>query len=290
MPGVLALCLLEARPSVLGVFMLRFGAGAVLAGAGDLGGVLAGGLAWASAVFFAYLFNGVTDVAEDRVNHPSRPIASGRLAPATAARVAFGAAALSVAAGLAAGPAVAAMVVALLLLGYAYSAPPLLLKRRPLTSAATAVTAGLLSYAAGFTAAGGGPAELARSPVVAFALAMSLWMGLVGAPAKDLPDAEGDAAAGRRGMVARYGEAGTRIALIVAACALAVCLDVVSARLLPRLAWSALALSAGAVWVAVLAAASGPGSRRPYRGFMATQYAAHLTLLLPLPDSLGHDV
>ncbi|MEV4170465.1 UbiA family prenyltransferase [Nonomuraea sp. NPDC049709] len=274
------LCLRESRPSVLVVFALRFGAGAALGAAGSWpSGALLGICSWTLAVFFVYLFNGVTDVVEDRANGSSRPIAGGLLSPGTAARVAGGAAVLSLCLGVLAGPLFAVLVAALLVLGHAYSAPPLLLKSRPSTSVAVAVSAALLTYAAGFVAAGGRLTEVTGTPLPQVALIMAAWMGLVGAPAKDLPDALGDAAAGRRSFLTAYGLARTRILLIAAPASLAVAAGLASMAE-PLLAGMAIGLSAGAVVLAGLAVKVGAGSRVPYRVFMATQYIAHVAVLL----------
>ncbi|AQZ62391.1 hypothetical protein BKM31_13785 [[Actinomadura] parvosata subsp. kistnae] len=279
---VLVLCLRESRPSVLGAFALRFCTGAALAGAEAWpSSLLPGFVSWMLAVFFAYLFNGVTDVVEDRANGSSRPIAGGLLPPGTAARVAVGAAALALGLGLLTGVVFTVLVAALLFLGHAYSAPPLLLKARPATSAGTAVGSALLTYAAGFVAAGGPVTEVAGTSLLPVALLLASWMGLVGAPAKDLPDARGDAAAGRRNLSAVYGAAGTRILLIAAAAAVAVAADLVSLAE-PRVIGMALTLSAGAVVVTGLAVKADVDSRAPYQGFMATQYAANATAMLPV--------
>src|SRR5262245_60636507 len=90
-PGWLRLCLIEARPVVLVMFVLRYLTAAALAGGADRaapGRVVAGAAAWLLAVLSIYLINGTTDVAEDRVNGSGRPVASGRLPLATARQVA----------------------------------------------------------------------------------------------------------------------------------------------------------------------------------------------------------
>ncbi len=62
----------EARPSVQVMFSLRFLAGAALAAAAGTSGhplrAVAVGLVWWLAIVSIYLFNGITDVHEDRVN------------------------------------------------------------------------------------------------------------------------------------------------------------------------------------------------------------------------------
>ncbi|MFD2349919.1 hypothetical protein ACFSTC_12000 [Nonomuraea ferruginea] len=69
---VITLCLAESRPSVLAVSSLRYLTGVALAlpitSLADPLMVFQGGVAWVASIFAIYLYNGVTDIAEDRIN------------------------------------------------------------------------------------------------------------------------------------------------------------------------------------------------------------------------------
>jgi 4-hydroxybenzoate polyprenyltransferase len=288
--NTLRLCLLEARPSVLAIFALRYAAGAVLGGAlgygGNLARAIACAIAWELAIFFAYLINGVLDVREDQVNQSSRPIARGELAPAAARRVALGAAAAALAVGLTLGTPTAWAVPVMLALGYLYSGPPWYLKRSQAGATGVVTIAGLLTYYAGFAAnAGGGRADPGQS-LFLFAMTMSLWMGLIGATTKDFSDVAGDATAGRRTRVVAGGEPRARIFVSAGAAVLATAFLTTTLWLLPSLASPALILAGGAVAVAIVTLSRlshGNRARRrlPYRVFMLTQYSVHLGVVLP---------
>jgi 4-hydroxybenzoate polyprenyltransferase len=282
---IAAACLVEARPSVLGISLLRYTAGAALCtvpvSMSNLWRAAAGALFFEFAVFFAYLFNGLSDVLEDRINSSRRPIARGVLPLPVARRVAWSSAAIALAGATWVGPAFGAETFAYILTGYLYSAGPTCLKRRPLGIAGAGTCLGLLGYAAG-TSAVAGPAP--TPPLIALAVFMSLWMGLVGAPAKDLPDAAGDAAAGRRTLAVVFDEACVRLVLTFSALALASCFLAVVIWLYPALCPAAVAMTTGAVALATVAltgAAEGTDRRRrrPYQIFMVTQYLVNITLI-----------
>lgn len=303
----LAGCLEEARPSVQVIFLLRFAAGAALtvrtigaAGPGhpgpghpDPGRPALAAAAWMSAIFFVYLINGVMDVREDRVNGSRRPIARGALSRATAARVAVAAAVLSLGAAWPLGPPMVGAVLAALLIGWQYSGPPLCLKRHPIGTAVGVTLLGLLTYFAGYLA-GFVPHAGARwadpgTALPIFAVTMSLWMGLVGAPSKDLSDVAGDTTAGRRTLAAGAGQAAGRRAVAIGALTIAAAFAVAAP---PELRWSCAAVLAGAVTVAVVSLSrishgDRARRRRPYRVFMVTQYAAHAALGLDLALSVS---
>ncbi|GAA2371072.1 UbiA family prenyltransferase [Nonomuraea africana] len=310
-------CLVEARPSVLAMYLLRFATGAALGVSAMIGGsaprvagatperigspamqglggaaewlgwsaprVLGGAAVWVLAILSAYLLNGVSDVQEDRANDSRRPIAAGELRPESAAAVAKAAAVLSLVGAVFLGPTPTLAVTAVLVLGYAYSMPPLSLKRHAPGAAGTGVAAALLSYLAGYASVAQATAPGAGTLV--FSVVMSLWVGLVGTLAKDLPDAPGDAAAGRRTVAVLYGEPLLRRIMALAAGALGGGLWLAVAAVAPELSLPAWALTLGAGVVAVLAlthVTRGDRSRkrRLYRAFMATQYVTHLCLLV----------
>ncbi|MFJ6716222.1 UbiA family prenyltransferase [Streptomyces sp. NPDC091265] len=277
----------EARCCVQIVFLMRFLAGAAVSAGGSLAGVgpelIAPGVCWVLATLFTYGINGVSDVQEDRLNRTGRPIARGDLSPRAAARLTWTAAAGSVVTALACGNAtLLAFDLAFLLIGYAYSAAPFQLKRSAAGTSGSVLLMGLLTYAAGWTAAGEGRPS---GSVLVLATAMSLWMCVVGAVTKDFSHVRGDAAAGRRTSVTAWGDGTARLvggvgALLIAGGFLSVAWHGVALLLPP-----AVVLAAGAVVVAVLCwttrgdAARG---RTPYRAFMVTQHLVHVTLFAGL--------
>jgi 4-hydroxybenzoate polyprenyltransferase len=280
----LALCFREARPIVQIMFLLRFLAAPALAwkGTADLQRILLGTVSWMAATLFAYLYNGVMDIAEDRVNGSRRPIATGDLDPDTATIVAYAAAAVATVCGFAAGATTGMLVVAFLICGYAYSGRPFYLKRATGGTMTAVLVLGATTYAGGYSVVGPGGHRCAA--LVVYGAAMSLWMCLVGAMAKDFSDVAGDRAAGRRPVVVRWGERWTRLVLALAALLVGTGFLLVAACWYPLLLPPAVVLQAGGVAVAVLSLASRWSSgdrssrRRPYRAFMAAQYLAHLSL------------
>lgn len=281
------LCLIEARPSVLFNFLLRFLAGASLSSAvadeGDLGKTAWAALTWTLAIFAVYVYNGVTDVHEDRLNGSRRPIARGELPPTVAAAVAAGAATLAFVISLALGPVNVGMVVVLLALGYLYSGPPFHLKRKTSGTVTIGLTASVLTYYAGAHAYTGGIDV--RTHLVVFVLAASLWTGLVGTTTKDLPDMEGDAAAGRVTFAVVHGERALRLAIIGVSLALpAVVTGIVLLMEDPSLRLPAAAMCLGGLIIALLCRhpiPPGPLRRRPYAVFMITLYVLHGCVIAP---------
>ncbi|MEV7686407.1 UbiA family prenyltransferase [Streptomyces bungoensis] len=277
----------EARPSVQLIFLMRFLAGAVLAAGGRFAGlgaqVTVAGIGWVLATLFAYGINGVCDVREDLVNRTGRPIARGELPPGVAAVWTWLCAAGSVVAMLSTGSTLlTAYDLLFLLLGYAYSAAPFQLKRTTAGASGAVLLMGLLTYAAGWTAAG---RALPTGADLAVAGAMSLWMAAVGAVTKDFSHAAGDAAAGRRSSVTAWGEGTARLTGAVGALLVAGGFAAVAAGRPALLGPAAGVLAGGAVAVAVLCRTTRGDEARgrtPYRAFMVTQYLVHLTLFAGL--------
>jgi 4-hydroxybenzoate polyprenyltransferase len=285
---VLRMCWAEARPSVLLIFLMRFHAGIALSaaavGRGFPGRTVVCALTWMLAIFSIYVFNGVMDVQEDRINGSRRPIASGALSPDAAARIALCAAVLSIAMAIEFGLPTAWTMPVLVMLGYLYSGPPWFLKRRPVAAALTGGLGGLLTYHAGFTAYAGTGWAQSGPALPIFAVGMSLWMGLVGGLTKDLADVEGDAAAGRRTMAVMCRASTVRFAASAAALGLAAVFFVVAFHYAPPLMLPAVVMlmGAGAVTLVSLGRPSDgcrSERRRPYKAFMATQFAVHLSLV-----------
>jgi 4-hydroxybenzoate polyprenyltransferase len=278
---VLRLVWQEARPVVQLVIMLRFLTGLCLADRQVRLGwsVLAAAASWLCVTTAIYVLNGVSDVAGDRANGSTRPIASGQLPVATA----LSAAAVLAVAGVALsapvqGPA-ALLAVLMLGLGWAYS-----MARRPLKNSmpgfmAVVTAGGLLTYLAGFACV---DHHLNRELVV-FGLAMSLWMGL-GGSTKDLADVGGDRVAGRRTWPVILGEYNARLAMAASALAVGCGFLVAALQVSHGLIGCGAVVLAGSAVLAVtvttsLSKRNRATRRRPYVIFMTTQYLAHLTLL-----------
>jgi 4-hydroxybenzoate polyprenyltransferase len=283
--SILRMCLAETRPSVLGIFLLRYLCGVVLArnytDPRIVPRVLVAAVIWELAVVFVYLFNGITDLAEDRVNGSLRPIARGDLPPKVASWVSVSAATAALAGGILLGGQFRWLVPVLLALGFLYSGPPCYLKRRTATAVISGILGGWLTYCAGSAAAGRG--ILAGASLI-FVVAQSAWMGLVGSMTKDLPDVPGDIAARRLTAVAVHGEKVVRVVASITALGLGAAFVVAAAYTAGVLLLPAVAMLVGALFVARAAQRSRPvGSRkdrrRPYRAFMMTQYATHGCLL-----------
>lgn len=281
---VCGLCFREARPVVQFVFLLRILAGASFAGpllAANAGSLLAVAAFWICATWAVYLYNGVSDVEEDRTNGSGRPIASGELNVSDATNVAVGLGAFALVGTSLWKPDLTWSVALVLVMGWLYSAPPLSLKRRPAGLVAMGTIAALLTYYAGYAAAGDGDKELS---LFVFATLMALWMVLVG-QTKDLSDVEGDARGGRRSLPIVWGEAKARLAISGSAVAIGSAFIIANFILTGGLLVPAGVVLLGAVTVA--ATSLGPWSRggsravrrRPYRAFMATQYLANIAMI-----------
>lgn len=278
-------CLLEARPVVQLIFLLRFMVGASFAGNPILGGVnlslWLGAALWACGALSVYIFNGVMDVEEDWANRSGRPVARGDLKVSHAAIAVTVLGILSIAGSLLLSGLMVWIVIAVLVLGFLYSGPPLYLKRWPAGLAATATVGGLLTYYAGYVANGGGGSVFI---LCLFSGMMALWMGLVG-QTKDLSDAEGDRQAGRRSAPLVWGESGARAIYSGLALALSTAYAVCAVLFAKALLLSAVVVLLGAL--AIAAISLGPWSRggrsrrrMPYKAFMLTQYGAHLIVLI----------
>jgi 4-hydroxybenzoate polyprenyltransferase len=283
--GALRDCLVEARPVVLVIFLMRFLAGVALA-APALTGVsaarlLLGTVSWCCAVVFVYLFNGATDVVEDRASAKDRPIARGDLPPATAQRYARYFATAGIVGASFLGPVFVVLLLALLGLGYLYSAPRFALKRHCLGAAGVAAAGGALTFVAGYLLAGG---RFERSDILVLTLAMSAWMGCVGSVAKDFSDIRGDRIAGRRTLVLVVGQRAARAVVAAAAIGVATAYVAAASSWAPALGSCALVMLVGSLCVAFRALTT-PGddstrARAPYRAFMTTQYLAMASVLV----------
>jgi homogentisate phytyltransferase/homogentisate geranylgeranyltransferase len=139
--------------------------------------------------------NQLEDVDIDRVNKPFLPLAAGDMTPEQARAVVGATAGLAVVLAVSQGAVETVAVLAGLVVGTAYSTPPLRLKRFPVLaslsiSGVRAVVVNLGVYAHFSLALGGGTVAI-PAPVWALTLVV-LPFSLAIAILKDVPDAEGD--------------------------------------------------------------------------------------------------
>jgi len=146
--------------------------------------------------------NQLEDVEIDRVNKPYLPIAAGELSPAAARRIVAVAAAVPLVLAVTQGLVELAAVLGALLVGFAYSSPPLRLKRFPALAAASislvrsvVVNLGITLH---FTTALAGAALVPGAvwALTLFVLPFSFAIAVL----KDVPDLEGD----RRFQIATF--------------------------------------------------------------------------------------
>lgn len=291
------LCLRESRPLVQAVFALRFCCGGVLAAAHagtqsvslfTQGAAIAA--AWILATMAGYLFNGLKDVREDRLNGVERPISRGELAPERAATVGWACVALAAILATSAGPLAMSALALFMALGYLYSAGPVPLKGRPLASLGTVLAGTALTYLAGAlpwrgVAQDGWPWGVSGDTVVVVA-SLVLWTTLVGATTKDLSDLRGDLASGRRPLISRARPTAVRRGIATAA-VLVAALPLLAGTPTPLTVALGCVLLTGAVAVghrltSAVGATDRAAARAPYRVFMGTQVAAHLLVVTSL--------
>src|SRR4051794_32596526 len=82
----IGLCIIEARPIVIGIYGIRFAVAYALAMSTappqeDSWRPPLALISWLLTTASIYLFDGVSDIVEDRINGSTRPIARGTLAP-----------------------------------------------------------------------------------------------------------------------------------------------------------------------------------------------------------------
>jgi 4-hydroxybenzoate polyprenyltransferase len=247
-------------------------------------------LLWLLATTSIYLFNGVQDIAADRLNGSRRPLASGMVSAGFARSASVAGTTAALLGTLQTDLPLIAPMTALVILGYAYSAPPLLLAHRTSGTLLTVLLASLLSVLAGHLSDTSTLAEAFRfgPALLLFALVSAGWAALVGGLVKDLGDIPGDRAAGRRTWAVVYGPGAVRRFTSVAGLFLGAIFVWCALTLAPVLVPAALATLTGAVVLALVNRsddtdrpdASRSRLRRSYRTFMLTQYAAHLLALV----------
>lgn len=154
--------------------------------AGDLLLTLAAG---ACVNVFIVGINQIEDVEIDRLNKPWLPIAAGELAPEAARRIVAAAAVIPLAMAATQGAVELVAVGVALAIGWAYSCPPLRLKRYP------AMAAGCITFVRSVVVNLGVWLHVAGTPIGAgvWALtAMTFPFSLAISLLKDVPDIEGD--------------------------------------------------------------------------------------------------
>jgi len=160
----------------------------------DLAWVLLAG--WCVNVFIVGI-NQLEDVEIDRINKPQLPIAAGELSVPAARRIVALCAVVPVVLAVTQGLVELVSVGAALLIGAAYSCPPVRLKRHPAVAALSITVVRTLIVNLGvwlhFAATFGGNTSLAGVPAAVWALtALTLPYSFAIAVLKDVPDIEGD--------------------------------------------------------------------------------------------------
>lgn len=152
--------------------------------------------------------NQITDVEIDRINKPRLPLASGAMSMREGKVVTALAGLAAVVGAAVAGPFLVATVATIMLIGTAYSAPPLRLKRFSLWAAISiALARGVIAnvgVALHFDDIFGGLAAFSL-PTLAMMAAFFFGFGLVIAICKDIPDQQGDQMHGIRTFTVRLG-------------------------------------------------------------------------------------
>ncbi|BBH15759.1 homogentisate phytyltransferase [Nocardioides baekrokdamisoli] len=258
------------------VFLLRFAAAAAALHQPRLRAA-EGGVGWVLVTAAFYVLNGVSDVAGDRANGSTRPLASGLLSVrgAVAGLILLGL--LGVAACFGAGLMCGELACVLAVLGVCYSIGPRL-KENAFAAALTIGGGAGLTYVAGWSLNGAPSAAH-----VEFAGVLSFWIA-VACATKDFSDVEGDRLAGRHTVATMLGVKGAShlVSLLSAGASGALLLtswlahfEIVPALLVVLGSW--VLPSAGS------RAARSTG-RRPkrsaYRVYMATQYAANGSMIV----------
>lgn len=157
---------------------------------------------------FVVGLNQYFDVAIDRINKPTLPLAAGDLSQDAARSIIACALVGSLLFCLlpAAGWPLRAVLAGSALLGAAYSAPPVRLKRHPLLASVCIMSVRGVLVNAGFSLHAMQAHRLvALAPLVRYAVVFFVLFGIVIALLKDVPDIDGDLAYGIRTLTVRIG-------------------------------------------------------------------------------------
>jgi geranylgeranylglycerol-phosphate geranylgeranyltransferase len=151
-------------------------------------------VAWYSVTFGVYVFNGLTDVKEDRIDHPNRPFASGKVSERDGWIIFATFAGISFVVSIAISVVCFILILSAFLLGVAYSHPAVRAKRRfPLKILVSIPGAVLCSLCGGIVAGN------LDGPVIFSAIFFGLF-ALVTLLLGDVSDVPGDTAAGVRSL------------------------------------------------------------------------------------------
>lgn len=278
------LAFLEGRPVVMGVFALRFLVGRLLAGGEDgaSASLWLGASSWMLAVWAVYLINGISDIEGDRLNGSPRPLATGRLDLPSASAIAATLLALSLLmASLLPRPFLLA-VMAFVGLGLVYSVGPWAAKKAAIAALTIAAAGVFLTYLAAALVV----AETVPTSALVFAAVASCWIAVAG-HTKDFGDVAGDAAEGRRTLPVMLGVERARVVVAVGTGVVSATAMALGALVHQLRALIALGI-AGPVVIAFTLLIEGGDRRRdkrPYRSFMAGQYALNVAALLGALES-----
>lgn len=152
--------------------------------------------------------NQITDVEIDRINKPRLPIAAGELSLLAARRIVLAAGVLPLALALTQGWVETVAVLAALAIGWAYSCPPLRLKRFPVAASASisVVRAVVVNLGVALHFSGAFGEGLAVPDAVWALTAFVLPFSFAIAVLKDVPDLVGDSAFDVRTFTVRLGQ------------------------------------------------------------------------------------
>lgn len=236
----LALDMLRYRVAIMMWLFMLLGAAYHAIGSWPLDELVALTVALGASYVAATTVNDISDEEIDKVNHPAgRPLVHGEATPADLWRLNVVAAVAALAAGAYVGWRGIAVVVAALVIGYAYSVPPLLVSHRASLAAPVLTLAYVVApYLHGLALADVSPGI----SDLTFAVGLSC-LFLARIVLKDFRDREGDAAFGKSTVLLRFGKDVT--------CAASAAGLVVGVVLL--------AVALGSPWMAVIVAAFGFG-------------------------------
>ncbi len=220
------------------------------------------------AFLAALLWNDLHDRDTDRINAPGRPVVHGDLSPEAAGRAAAACAAGAVFLALCVSYPAFLLMLGCLFLAWAYSAPPLRLKRFPLLATATLAALSWIAAVSGFSLC----AQEAAPLLFPRALGASLFLGVaLGFGVKDLKDVPGDRASGTVTLGTLLPDAWARRVL-----AALVVLGYCSAPVLLRMGWGFLIVT---LLFAAASAAATLRMRRPDQALLA-MFALYAVVVL----------
>jgi homogentisate phytyltransferase/homogentisate geranylgeranyltransferase len=173
-----------------------------------LGAMLIALVSCLAANIYVVGLNQLTDVAIDRINKPELPLAAGSMSPPTARRIVLGSALLSIVLAFLAGPYLLIIVTVVLLVGTAYSLPPLRLKGHAGWAALSiAATRGLIANVGLLLHYGVVLGVTVPTSTLLIVGAFFFGFAIVIALYKDLPDLAGDRMHNIQTLTVRLGPA-----------------------------------------------------------------------------------